>query len=102
MKEEYNLVDQQIRNQLLLSENKIRNAVSNFQEAPVQVRSASDAYLQKSVLYKNGLSNIVDVTQALYILVRAETNRDVALSNLWQALLLKSAAAGDFNLFLNQ
>jgi outer membrane protein TolC len=102
LKEEYNLVDQQIRNQLLLSENKIRNAVSNFQEAPVQVRSASDAYLQKSVLYKNGLSNIVDVTQALYILIRAETNRDVALSNLWQALLLKAAAAGDFNLFLNQ
>jgi outer membrane protein TolC len=102
LKEEYNLVDQQIRNQLLLSENKIRNAVSNFQEAPVQVKSASDAYLQKSVLYKNGLSNIVDVTQALYILIRAETNRDVALSNLWQALLLKSAAAGDFGLFLNQ
>jgi outer membrane protein TolC len=102
LKEEYNLVDQQLKNQLVLSENKIRNAVSNFQEAPIQVQSASDAYLQKSVLYKNGLSNIVDVTQSLYILVRAETNRDVALSNLWQALLLKSAAAGDFNLFLNQ
>ncbi|MCE6989984.1 TolC family protein [Dyadobacter sp. CY323] len=102
LKEEYNLADQQIKNQLLLAENKIRNAVSNFQEAPVQVRSASDAYLQKSVLYKNGLSNMVDLTQALYILNRAETNRDIALSNLWQALLLKAAAAGDFNIFLNQ
>ena len=102
LKEEYNLADQQIRNQLILSENKIRNATLNFQEAPVQVQSASDAYLQKSVLYKNGLSNIVDVTQSLYILTRAETNRDIALSNLWQALLLKAAAAGDFNIFLNQ
>ena len=102
LKEEYNLADQQIKNQLILSENKIRNATLNFQEAPVQVQSASDAYLQKSVLYKNGLSNIVDVTQSLYILTRAETNRDIALSNLWQALLLKAAAAGDFNIFLNQ
>lgn len=102
LKEEYNVADQQIQNQLILSENKIRNAVANFREAPVQVQSASDAYLQKSVLYKNGLSNIVDLTQALYILNRAETNRDIALSNLWQALLLKAAAAGDFSLFLNQ
>jgi outer membrane protein TolC len=102
LKEEYNLADQQIKNQLILSENKIRNAIANYQEAPVQVRSASDAYLQKSVLYKNGLSNIVDLTQALYILNRAETNRDIALTNLWQALLLKAAAAGDFGIFMNQ
>jgi outer membrane protein TolC len=102
LKEEYNLADQQIRNQLLLADNKIRNAMANFQEAPVQVQSASDAYTQKSVLYKNGLSNIVDLTQALYILNRAETNRDIAVTNLWQALLLKAAAAGDFDLFANQ
>ncbi|KQS28148.1 TolC family protein [Dyadobacter sp. Leaf189] len=102
LKEEYNLAEQQIKNQLLLSENKIRNAAANAQEAPVQVKSASDAYLQKSVLYKNGLSNIVDMTQALYILNRAETNRDIALNNLWQALLLKAAAAGDFGIFLEQ
>ncbi|GGB81172.1 TolC family protein [Dyadobacter sediminis] len=102
LKEEYQVIDQQIQNQLILSGNKIRNAVANFREAPIQVQSASDAYLQKSVLYKNGLSNIVDLTQALYILNRAETNRDIALSNLWQALLLKAAAAGDFGLFLNQ
>jgi hypothetical protein len=48
------------------------------------------------------LSNIVDLTQALYILNRAETNRDIALTNLWQALLLKAAAAGDFGIFMNQ
>jgi outer membrane protein TolC len=99
LQEEYNVVDQQIKNQLILSETKIKNAVANFQEAPVQVKSAADAYLQKSVLYKNGLSNIVDLTQSLYILNRAETNRDVAFTNLWQALLLKAAAAGDFGVF---
>ncbi|MGV3600786.1 MAG: TolC family protein [Dyadobacter fermentans] len=102
LKEEYDLADQQLKNQLILSETKIANAIANYREAPVQVRSASDAYLQKSVLYKNGLSNIVDMTQALYVLNRAETSRDIAATNIWQAILLKAAAAGDISLFLNQ
>lgn len=101
LKEEYDLVDNQLQNQLLLSENKVKNALANYREAPVQVQSASDAYLQKSVLYKNGLNNIVDITQALYILNRAETSRDVAFINVWQALLLKAASAGDFSLFMD-
>lgn len=102
LKEEYELAGQQLQNQRILSETKIANALANYREAPVQVQSASDAYLQKSVLYKNGLSNIVDMTQALYILNRAETSRDIAATNIWQALLLKAAASGDMDLFLNQ
>jgi hypothetical protein len=66
------------------------------------MKAASDAYLQKSVLYRNGLATIVDITQALYTLNRAETDRDIAVSNVWQALLLKAAASGDFGLFINQ
>ncbi len=100
LQEEYHLIDNQIHNQLLVSENKILNAIANYQEAPVQVQSAADAYLQKSVLYKNGLTNMVDMTQALYVLNRAETSRDVAFINVWQALLLKSAATGDLSPFL--
>jgi len=99
LQNEYDLVDQQIRNQLILSNNKIQNALANYQEAPVQIKSATDAYIQKSTLYKNGLSNIVDLTQALYVLNRAETDRDIAYSNVWQGLLLKAAATGDFDLF---
>ncbi len=99
---EYDLAGQQIRAQLQLSDTKIKNALDNYNEVPVQVRAASNAYLQKSVLYKNGLTNLVEVTQALYALIRAETDRDIAYSNVWQALLLRSAAAGDLNLFLNQ
>ncbi len=99
LQNEYDLADQQIRNQLILSNNKIQNALANYREAPIQIKSATDAYIQKSALYKNGLSNIVDLTQALYILNRAETDRDIAYSNVWQGLLLKAAATGDFNLF---
>lgn len=99
---EYELADQQVKAQLQLSDNKIKNALDNYNEVPVQVKAASDAYLQKTVLYKNGLTNLVDVTQSLYVLIRAETDRDIAYSNVWQALLLKAAAAGDFSLFENQ
>ena len=66
------------------------------------MKAASDAYVQRSVLYKNGLTNIVDVTQALYVLNRAETDRDIANNNVWQALLLKAAASGDFGYFENE
>jgi outer membrane protein TolC len=101
LQSEYELVSQQIRTQLALADQKIKYAIANYNEAPIQMKAASDAYLQKSVLYKNGLTNIVDVTQALYALNRAETDRDIADNNVWQALLLKAAASGDFGLFVN-
>lgn len=102
LQNEYELVSQQIKTQLALADQKIKFAIANYHEAPIQMKAASDAYLQKSVLYGNGLTNIVDVTQALYILNRAETDRDIANSNVWQALLLKAAASGDFGLFENE
>ncbi|MFT4023084.1 MAG: TolC family protein [Flavihumibacter sp.] len=99
---EYQLAADQLNAQQQLAETKLINALANFNETPVQVKAATDAYLQKSVLYKNGLTTIIDVTQTLYTLNRAETNRDIAFNNVWQALLLKAAAAGDLGIFLNQ
>jgi len=102
LQNEYELADQQLHSQLALAETKIKNAMDNYNEAPIQVKAASQAYLQKSTLYKNGLTTIVDLTQALYALNRAETDRDIAYANVWQALLLKSAAMGDYNIFINE
>lgn len=102
LQNEYELVEQQLQAQVAIADAKLKNAVDNYKEAPVQVKAASDAYLQKSTLYKNGLSTIVDLTQALYTLNRAETDRDIAYTNVWQALLLKSAALGNFDLFINE
>lgn len=102
LQDEYILANQQVTAQLALAEQKIKNAMDNYAEAPVQVKSASDAYLQRNTLYKNGLTTIVDVTQAMYTLNRAETDRDIAYNNVWQALLLKAAAAGDPSIFMNE
>lgn len=102
LQNEYEELDQRLKNQLSLATQKIDNALQSYREAPVGMRAASAAYLQKSVLYKNGLSNIIDVTQALFALNRAETDKDIAFTNVWQALLYKAAATGDFSIFINE
>ena len=76
---EYDLISTQLHDQLLLSDQQIENSINSIKEVPVEYKAASDAYLQKTVLYKNGLTNIVDVQQALYNLNRAETDMSVSI-----------------------
>lgn len=102
LQDEYELARQQLTAQLSLSDSRIRYALDNYAEAPIQVSAASEAYNQRTVLYRNGLNTIVDVTQVFYTLNRAETDRDIAYTNVWQALLLKAAASGNFSLFINE
>jgi len=102
LQNEYDQVKQQLDAQVTLADTRIKNALSNYREVPNQLTSASDAYLQKTTLYNNGLTTIVDVTQALYALNRAETDRDISYSNVWQALLLKAAATGNWDIFINE
>lgn len=99
---EYELADQQLKAQVAIADTKFNNALQTYYEAPIQVRSASDAYTQRNALYANGLTTIVEVTQTLYALNRAETDRDIAYINVWQALLLKAAATGSLELFIGE
>jgi outer membrane protein TolC len=101
-KSEYDQVTTQLQDQLILADQRIENSLQSLHEVPQQYKAAADAFLQKSVLYKNGLTNIVDLQQALFALNRAETDRSVAYINVWQSLLLKAAASGDFDLFVKQ
>ena len=100
-KDDYDLVSQQLSEQELLAETRISNALKNYNQSPQEVKAANDAYIQKYTLYKNGLANIVDFTQALYVLNRAEVDDYIVKNNVWQALLYKAAATGDFTIFIN-
>jgi outer membrane protein TolC len=100
--EEYKAIDLQLKAQEDAANARLGYALENYREAPKQVQAAQQAYLQRTTLYNNGLTNLVDVTQALYVLNRAETDRDVIYTNVWQALLMKAAATGDLNLFINE
>jgi outer membrane protein TolC len=99
---EYNLQQNQLVNQLALADQQINNALAKYRQTPIQLRSAMDAYEQRSALYTNGLTTLVDVAQTLYMLNRAEIDRDVACNAVWQALLLKAGAMGNMDLFLQQ
>lgn len=102
LEEEYKVIDQQLKTQSDAADAKIKFAMDNYSEAPKQVAAAKQAYLQKTTLYKNGLTNLIDVTQAFYTLNRAEIDRDIIYTNVWQSLLMKAAATGDFDLFINE
>lgn len=99
---EYDLIKTQLQDEQILSDQRIENSLKNVREVPFEYKAATDAYEQKSLLYKNGLANIVELQQALYAVSQAETDRSVAFANVWEALLLKSAATGDTDLFTKQ
>jgi outer membrane protein TolC len=100
--EEYNQMAVQLQDQLILADQRVQNMLESVREVPAQYQAARDAYVQKSTLYKNGLTTIVDLQQAMFALNRAETDLGVAYVNVWQALLQKAAASGDFELFIGQ
>lgn len=102
LQEEYNQADRELKSQLTFAEDKIKITMDNYAEAPIQVDAAKRAYIQKSTLYKNGLTDLTDLTQTIYTLNRAEIDRDIVNNNVWQSYLLKVAATGNFDLFINE
>lgn len=102
LQEEYNQADRELKSQLTFAEDKIKITLDNYAEAPIQVDAAKRAYIQKSTLYKNGLTDLTDLTQTIYTLNRAEIDRDIVNNNVWQSFLLKVAATGNFDLFINE
>jgi len=99
---EYHYQENNLTNQLEEGNRQLLNTLQKYKEAPIQLKAASDAYEQKKMLYSNGLTTIVDVTQTLYNLNRAETDRDIASNSVWQSLLYIAGSSGNLNLFLNQ
>ncbi|MEP7093864.1 MAG: TolC family protein, partial [Flavobacterium sp.] len=92
LQEEYNQVERELKSQLNFADDKIKITLENYAEAPIQVKAAQQAYLQKSTLYKNGLTDLTDLTQTIFTLNRAEIDRDIVNNNVWQSYLLKVAA----------
>jgi len=46
----------------------------NLKNIPVQIKAAQAAYNQKKAQYKAGIINLVDFTNASFILYRAQTD----------------------------
>mgnify|MGYP000849905015 CR=1 FL=1 len=100
LKQDYDLLHKELNAQSKLAQSQLTNAYENFEETKVQLSAAQLAYKQHTALYENGLTTLVDYTQALYSLNRAEIDYEIAQNNVWQALLLLASAQGDINILI--
>ena len=67
------------------------NTLRQLRELPTLLQSANAAYTQQLTLYKAGLNTLVDVTNALYNLQKAETDNILAQSELLQIQYLRAS-----------
>jgi len=69
---------------------EMQTALNRLQEIPNQLKAANASYRQQLSLYRNGLSNIMDLDAALNILYRAETDYMQAKYDYSNALFQKA------------
>ncbi|MBB4603677.1 outer membrane protein TolC [Hymenobacter luteus] len=96
---EYRQQQLELSNQATLANQRLQLAAERARQAPLQLAAARQAYRQKLALYNSGLATVVDVTQALYGLQQAEQDQVLTANAAWHAVLLQTAAAGDFSFF---
>ncbi|WDF80153.1 TolC family protein [Mucilaginibacter sp. KACC 22773] len=80
---------------------ELETARQRLQEIPHQLRAANDGYRQKLSLYKNGLTDIIELNAALNILYRAETDYAQAKYSYSSALFQKAVTDNQVNEVLN-
>lgn len=99
---DYGLAQQQqaLNTALQQAEAAIHTALQNLQELPPQLNAAANAYDQKLAQYKAGIINLVDLTNASFVLYRTQTDYVEALNDWLQAKLDKAAATGNLDPFI--
>ncbi|HEX3934072.1 MAG TPA: TolC family protein [Puia sp.] len=79
----------------------IRTADMNLKEIPIQIGAAQAAFDQKTAQYKAGIINLVDLTDATFVLYRAQSDYVQTLSDWLLANLDKYSAEGGLDQFIN-
>ena len=80
---------------------EMNTAKQRLMEIPNQLNAASAGYRQKLSLYKNGLTDIIELNAALNILYRAETDYMAAKYTYSHALFQKAITENQVNQILN-
>ncbi len=100
--EEYNAALMRTMAELKSSDIQFNLAYQTVQKTPVMLNAARHAYAQSMARYESGLENIMLLTQVTDLYIRAETEYLISVNNVWRSLLIKAAAKGDFDVFLEQ
>lgn len=91
---------QDLSAQVAEAQARLEGAIAIAQATPSELQSARDSESQARARYQAALANIVEVTEAQSLLVRAETEDAVAKLNAWRSLAALAVAQGDINPFL--
>ncbi|MDE3234845.1 MAG: TolC family protein [Bacteroidota bacterium] len=99
---EYEVEQQQLNLQTSLQQSFSRQQVAerNLIALPVELKSASDTYDQKMAQYKAGLINLIDLTNAAFVLYRSQGDYVQTLTDWVQSRLDQAAVAGSLNSFI--
>jgi outer membrane protein TolC len=84
------------------ADNAIVTSETNLIELPVQLRAATDTYNQKVAQYKAGIINLVDLTNAAFVLDRSQNDFIETLGDWFLARLDKAYASGSLDQFVQQ
>ncbi|WP_158827432.1 TolC family protein [Mucilaginibacter lacusdianchii] len=83
------------------AQTELQTARERLHEIPNQLRAANAGYRQKLSLYKNGLTDIIELNAALNILYRAETDYAQAKYAYTNALFREAITDNQVNTLLN-
>jgi len=80
---------------------EMQTSLDRLKEIPKQLKAANAGYRQKLSLYKNGLTDIIELDAALNILYRAETDYMQAKYDYANALFQKAITENQISTVLN-
>jgi outer membrane protein TolC len=89
-----------LTNASLQADRALETAANNLNEMPVQLRAAKDVYGQKIAQYKAGLINLIDLTNASFVLYRSQIDYIETFGDWYLAMLDKASATGTLDSFI--
>jgi adhesin transport system outer membrane protein len=98
---DYEEQQQDLQNSNLQASVNLNTAIARFNEMPVQLGAATDAYRQVLTQYNAGLANIIDLTNAFNVLYRAQTESINTREGVWRAIVEKAYAGNRINQLLS-
>jgi outer membrane protein TolC len=84
------------------AETDMKTTEDNLMEIPVQLAAAEDTYNQKLAQYKAGLINLIDLTNAAFVLDRSQNDYLETLGNWFLAELNKATVTGSLEDFIKK
>lgn len=93
---------QDLSAQVTEAQARLEGAIAIAHATPTELQAARDTESQARARYQAALTNVIEVSDAQSLLIRAESDDAASKLNAWRALVSLSAAQGDFTPFLDE